>query len=185
MALRSVYILGCGVMLAGIVHIVAILLIPTLGSKDAARQIIESQPELEFTQLDSVGEFKLGIPDPYFELAVCRFTLEENGVFIFADRVSAFWSAAIYDDRGKVLYSLNERTAIGNKLQLLIVNPIQMASIRQLQPDELETSIVVETGISEGFVLLRSLVRDQSLQEQSRNFIKSARCENFQPNAAS
>ncbi|MEL7428692.1 MAG: hypothetical protein AAFN43_01710, partial [Pseudomonadota bacterium] len=77
-------------------------------------------------------------------------------------------------------YSLNDRTAIANRLRLLIVNPIQMAAIRQLQPDELETSIVVETQTEQGFILVRSFTRDPSLEERGVEFLQSAKCGEYE-----
>lgn len=178
---RIFYLTICGVVLAGIIHIVAVLAIPALGSKDAARQIIRSVPELEFKPLSDKSQVQLAATDPFFDLSICRFKLEDNGIFVTADKIPTFWSAAIYNARGQVLYSLNNRTAIGNKLQLLIVNPVQMAAIRQLQPDELETSIVVETSARDGFVLLRSLVREATVAGESKAFLDSARCEPYRP----
>lgn len=178
---RIVYLTICGLILAGIVHAASILLIPTLGSKDAARQIIRSAPALTFNSLEENDRIQLAAKDPFFKTAVCRFNLEQGGIFVTADRASAFWSAAVYDARGRVLYSLSDRTAIANKLQLLIVSPVQMAAIRQLQPVELETSIVVETGAVDGFILLRSLVRDESLLDQSQDFMQSAMCLRYEP----
>lgn len=181
MTARFVYLGICGIILAGIVHIAAILMIPALGSKDAARQIIRSSPELVFTKINNGSSIKLAAADPFFELAVCKFSLDEDGIIVSGDLTSIFWSASVYDARGQVLYSLNDRTAIANKLQLLIVNPVQMAAIRQLQPDELETSIVVETSEQDGFVLLRTLVQDLGAVTEAKTFMSSAKCELYKP----
>lgn len=178
---RSIYLIVCGCVLAAIIHITAVLMIPALGAKDAARQIIRSSPELSFKRLDETSAIKIATADPFFQTAVCRFKLDDGGIFISGDKIPAFWSAAVYNARGQVLYSLNDRTAIGNKLQILIVSPVQMAALRQLQPDEIETSIIVETSAQDGFVLLRSLVREDSLATESNAFINSARCSVYQP----
>jgi len=176
---RFLYLGFCGVLLAGIVHIAVILLIPTLGERDAAKQIVETLPELEFVNLAQSSDVKIAAADPYFELAVCRFNLQEFGVLINGGNLPSFWSAAVYDNKGRVVYSMNDRTAIGNRLQILIVNPIQMAALRQLQPEELETSIVVETPIREGFILLRAFVREPTQLNYSKAFLEQANCSSY------
>ncbi len=181
MTSRIIYLVICGIVLGGIIHIASILMIPALGSKDAARKIIRSSPELSFTKIDSGSPLQLAATDPFFEMAVCRFSLDENGILVSGAQTPIFWSASVYDARGQVLYSLNDRTAIANRLQLLIVSPIQMAAIRQIQPDELETSIIVETSERDGFVLLRALVRDRGVTSEADAFMESAKCETYRP----
>ncbi len=176
---RILYFGACGLVLAGIVHIAIILLIPTLGKRDAAKQIVDSLPELQFVELSKNSAVKIAAADPFFELAVCRFKLQEAGVQITGNDLPSFWSAAVYDGKGRVIYSMNDRTAIGKKLQILVVNPIQMAALRQLQPEELETSIVVETPIQEGFILLRAFVRDPTQKSRSEAFLNFARCSQY------
>ncbi|MEM7288958.1 MAG: hypothetical protein AAF412_01090 [Pseudomonadota bacterium] len=177
---RLLYLGVCGLALAGIIHIVIILMIPVLGSRDAARQIMSTLPELKFQTIRNDEQGFISSADPYFEMAVCRFGVGENGVIVAAEKVSHFWSASVYNERGEVIYSLNDRTAIANHLKLLIVSPVQMAAIRQIQPEELETSIVVETTANSGFVLIRSLVRDPSLENVTKAFLKSASCEAYE-----
>lgn len=176
---RILYFSICGIFLAGIIHIAVILLIPTLGKRDAAKQIVETLPELEFVDLANAEGITIAAADPFFELAVCRFSLNETGVFIDGGNLPSFWSAAIYDNKGRVIYSMNDRTAIGNRLQILVVNPIQMAALRQLQPEEIETSIVVETPIREGFILLRAFVRDITQKNLSQEFLSKANCSSY------
>ncbi|MDJ0613801.1 MAG: DUF1254 domain-containing protein [Rhizobiaceae bacterium] len=173
---RVLYYGLCGVVLAGIVHIAIILLIPNFGKRDAARQIVETLPELEFVKLNGSSGINISAADPFFELSACRFKLQDAGVLIDGNNLPSFWSAAVYDNKGRVVYSMNDRTAIGNRLQILVVNPIQMAALRQLQPEELETSIVVETPIREGFILLRAFVREPTQVDSSIGFLEQANC---------
>lgn len=180
--IKRILFLGiCGLVLAGIIHIVIILLIPALGSKDAARQIMDKAPSLTFQRMSKDSNALISSADPFFQTAVCRYDTGDNGVIVTADKANQFWSASVFNARGEVIYSVNDRTAIANKLSLLIVSPVQMAAIRQIQPDELETSIVVETNFREGFILLRALVREPSLQQESETFLSTASCSEFEP----
>jgi len=176
---RAFYLVLCGVFLAGIIHIAIILLIPFVGSRDAAKQILTSGQMLNFEAIGENEKLKLAANDPYFKTSVCRFDLTQDGVQITGQQIPDFWSASVFDDRGRIVYSMNDRTAIKNRLQMVVVSPVQMADIRQAQPEEIETSIIVETTANKGFVILRALVRDQSLQEQAKAFLDTAECKAY------
>lgn len=180
MFMRSLYLLFCGLILGGIIHIVIILLIPSLGSRDAARQIGKLGNLTSFQYIENGSKVGIANIDPFFKLSVCRFDLERDGLLVSGTDAPTYWSASVFDDEGRVIYSLNDRTAIKNRLQMIVVNPIQMADLRQAQPEEIETSIVVETTAMKGFVLLRVLVRDPSWEERARNFLDEASCQPFE-----
>lgn len=176
---RAFYLVLCGLFLAGIVHVAVILLIPEFGSKDAARQIVGSDDLLRFELINDDTGIRVGDADPFFRTAVCRFDLSQNGVRIEGPKIAEFWSASVFDKRGRIVYSLNNRSAINNVLKMLVVSPIQMADIRELQPEEIETSILVEMPDERGFVILRTLVRDGSFEGQARDFLNKVSCEPY------
>lgn len=173
---RLIYLTVCGLLLAGIVHIVIILMIPSLGERDAAKQISNKLSTLKIHYMDDGSEIGISNTDPFLKLSVCKFDLTSTAVEIKGPQTKTFWSASVFDERGRVIYSLNDRTAIKNQLNMIIVNPIQMADIRQTQPEEIETSILVESQNMKGFVLLRVLVSDQSWNSQSLDFLKNTKC---------
>lgn len=177
---RPIYILMCGLILAGIVHIAIILLIPFLGSRDAAQQISQNSRVGAFQLIEDGRQVGISDRDPFFHLAVCRYDLEQTALIVSGMKSSTFWSASVFDERGRVIYSLNDRTAIKNRLQLIVLNPIQMADLREHQPDDIETSIIVEARSNRGFVLLRVLNRDESWRTKTAEFLGAATCSPYQ-----
>ncbi|MGI9351971.1 MAG: DUF1254 domain-containing protein [Rhizobiaceae bacterium] len=176
MKIRAIYLATCGLLLAAIVHISIIFLIPFFGEKDAARRIIENAPVNRFATLKAGSGANVSNSDPFFRLSTCKFDLSDRGLRVTGAQTDLFWSASVFSARGRVLYSLNERTAIGNKLHMIVVNPIQMAGIRQVQPEELETSIVVETNEPVGFIIVRALEKDPSWKPAIDAFLNSLKC---------
>jgi uncharacterized membrane protein len=83
---------------------------------------------------------------------------------------------AIFDRRGRNVYSLNDRSAERSKLDMAIVTPVQMAQLRQDPPASLETAIVVELPIENGFALLRVFVADESMLPGSISALATADC---------
>ena len=180
MNLRIIYLLLCGLFLAGIVHIAVILLIPALGSKDVANRIADLDSINKFETIGDGREIGIANSDPFFQLAVCKFNLETDAIQIVGAPTDLYWSASIFDDRGRVVYSLSNRTAIERELQLIVLTPVQMAILRQSQPEEIETSIIVETSSPTGFVLLRILQNDPTRASETKALLETAQCLPFE-----
>jgi uncharacterized membrane protein len=108
--------------------------------------------------------------------SVCRFSLADGPVRIRAALPDDFWSVAIFDRRGRNLYSLNDRSADTSQLDLAVITPVQMAQLRQDPPPSLETAVVVELPIETGFALFRVFVADESLFGRASRALASADC---------
>lgn len=179
MTRRGLYNVVCGLVLAGIIHIVIILLIPTFGTKDASDQLSESNDLWEFVTLSDLGTTTIADIDPFFELGACRFDLGESSLLITGPNTDAFWSVSLFTEDGEIQYSMNKRTAIDGKLSVLVVNAIQMSNLRELQPEEIETSILVESRNNKGFLVLRMLAPDDSWKSGIAEFMSGVRCDQF------
>jgi uncharacterized membrane protein len=184
-ASRLAYYAGCTLALAVIAHITIILMIPAQGSRDAFALLSRQTELMSFQVLD---EATRNIPlidvDPFFAYGVCRFDLSRNGVHLNGRKIDSFWSATVVDDNGTVVYSLNSRTAIDTKLDLILLDPVQILRMRELQPVEAETSIIVEAEITQGFVLLRVLRPDASWNRKAQAFLESVSCNAYEPQPA-
>ena len=171
------FVLG-GLVLAGIIHIVTVLLVPYYATNDAWAEMRRfGRPGTFHTlPLAEAGSEPLSGLDPRMLHAVCRFSLEDGPVRITASLPADFWSIAIFDRRGRNAYSINDRSADGVDLDLAIITPVQMAQLRQDPPEALETAIVIELPISEGLALLRVFVADETMLPQARAALDTADC---------
>lgn len=176
---RLLYLGLCTLVLAGIVHIAIVLLVPVFGKRDAARQIVAGTPLTQFVTKTATGKPVFADGDPFFEVASCRFDLEEGGLAITGAETGVFWSLAVFNERGRVVYSLGRRSAIGNRLNMIIVDPVQMARLRQFDPDRIETSVVVETRQVRGYVVVRILRREVDKPQEINAFLESLSCEAY------
>ncbi|MGI9400911.1 MAG: DUF1254 domain-containing protein [Rhizobiaceae bacterium] len=181
---RFIYFGACTLVLAAITHIAIILLIPVYGTQDAFAILSKNTSPFTFKPIVSEnGRLPLSDFDPFFSYGVCRFDLSETGVVISGPKIDTFWSATIVNEAGTVIYSLNSRTAIDQKLELIVLNPTQILRIRELQPPEIESSIIVETEINGGFVLLRVLSPDASWESSAQRYLDSIACRPYLPTA--
>jgi len=179
MSFRPVYLLICGLMLAGIIHIAVILLIPSLGTKDASDQLSKNHELWEFVALSDNLDTAIADIDPFFEIGACRFDLGEEPLLVTGPQTDAYWSASVFNQDGQILYSLNKRTAIENRLRLVVVNPVQMSNLREIQPPEMESAIIVETRSDQGFMVLRVLAPDETWKPGTTEFLKNVKCNRF------
>ncbi len=172
--------IAAGLILAGIIHISVILLVPIFASQDAWSKLKSAGPEWQFSKLNSAGEKRSNLlfsTDPLFQISACRYSLTDSSLRIGAFGDLPFWSVAVFDRFGKNIYSFNNRIAIGQKLNLLVVSPVQMSLLRQDPPDLVKNAIIVESDADAGFVLIRALQADPTWEAIVDNFLGEAKCE--------
>jgi len=167
-----------GLLLGGIIHIAVVFICPLFPSRAAWAQMKKFGRDGKFHQLPipEAGSEPLASLDPRMIYSVCRFSLGQGPVRITASLPEDFWSVAIFDRRGRNIYSLNDRSAERSRLDMVVVTPVQMAQLRQDPPAALETAIVIELPIDVGFALLRVFVADDSQLAQAVNAVSSADC---------
>lgn len=175
---RTILFIVGGVLLGGIIHIAIIFMVPYFADRDAWAQLERFGREDEFhaLALSTAGTEPLKSLDPWMLHAVCRFSLEDEPVRVTATLPDDFWSVAVFDRRGRNVYSLNHRSAERESLDLAIITPVQMAQLRQDPPESLDTVIAIELPLDEGFVLLRIFVADDSKLAAATKAIETADC---------
>lgn len=183
MILRAIYLSLLTVLFAGITHISIILLIPEYGSRDAWNLISSRSDPWSFRLLNQSRNSAAGLEDidPYFSLGACTFNLDQSALRLSGLSTTSFWSISVFDEDGRVVYSMNSRTAIENKLDLLLLNPVQMVALKENPSLEIEKSIVVEAPVAKGFVVLRLFSPDlegDNLDERAKQFT-DIRCDTY------
>jgi uncharacterized membrane protein len=171
------YVIG-GILLGGIIHVAIVFMVPYYAGNDAWAQMSRFGRDGTFhlLPLPEPGAEPVAALDPRMEQAVCRFTLANGPLRVQATFPDEFWSVAVFDRRGRNIYSLTDRAVERSKLDLAILTSVQMAQLRQDPPTSLETAIVLELPIQSGFVLLRAFVPDDSLLPAVTTALKEADC---------
>lgn len=185
LALAALHTAALAALVAVIVHIVVILLVPRFAPIDAWAKLSGVAAPWRFSEIarpagaTGGGGAELALPnlDPRFGVIACLFDLADGPASIVAEGEVPFWSLAVFDRRGRNIYSLNDRIAIGGRLDLIVVNPAQRAQLRENPVDGLDRSILVRTDIRQGFVLVRALAPDETWVPAVRSFLRAATCE--------
>jgi uncharacterized membrane protein len=172
----ALYLLG-GLLLGGIIHVAVVLLVPRFATRDAYEALARLGPDDIFHAVPAKGpDAPIAGLDPHMAYAACRFSLAERPLHLRAPMTWDFWSAAVFDDRGNNLYSLNDRTAGRRDLDLVVATPLQLIRLRENPQPALDNAIVVELPMSAGFVLLRAFISDPTLQAEVRKALSEADC---------
>lgn len=177
--LKVIYAVLVGIVGAGIVHIVVLLLLPYYAERDAWTLISEAGPEYSMVQLNrtAAAATVLSDADPLFEVGACRFDLAQGMVHISGSERMPYWSLSLFDRRGINIYSLNDRTATDGVLDVVIATPAQLLEFRRSAPEEYAESVVVEADASEAIAVVRSFVPDISWRQTVERNLAATTCE--------
>jgi uncharacterized membrane protein len=176
---RLGYAAAIGIIGAGIVHIVTLLLIPAVSDLDTWARLANFGDLNTFHRIERVSETAASFRalDPMLEVTACRFDLADGAVHVRSDGTASFWSLSVYNRRGESIFSINDRTAIESLLDTVIATPRQLIDLRKSLAPEVDASIVAEADIEEGFVVLRAFVEDESVRPLVDGFLESASCD--------
>lgn len=177
LALKLLYAVVLGLVGAGIVHIAVLLLVPVLTERDAWSRVAMLGDPYQFLRLDrsQTGNLLAGA-DPMFEIAVCRFDLADGALHVSSSGNVPYWSVAVFDRRGRVVYSFNDRTATGEAPDIVVATPAQILEMRKDMPERFAESIFVESELTEGMIAVRSFVPDPTWRPIVDRFLDDAAC---------
>ena len=164
--------------LAGTVHICTILLVPAMASSDGWSRLAAFAGEGRFSEVPLVGGAGprvVGL-DPLFVNGACRVQLGESPAAVTVEARDRFWSLALYDPQGTIIFSLNDRTAVEGRLDMVVVNPTQNAELRKSAAADLQQSIVVEAQSNDLIAILRLFAPTPAAQSEARGIIAQAEC---------
>ena len=175
---KLLYAVLVGLVGAGIVHVLVLLMVPELSERDAWSRLAMASDLYRMAPLkaETGGQPVVKSVDPLFLAAACRFQLDDGMVQVQAPGNVPFWSVSVYDRGGRNIYSFNDHSATAGKLDVVVLTPAQMLEVRRQLPAELDGSIFVEVPIGEGIVVVRAFVPDESWRPAVAGFLQQASC---------
>ncbi|NTS30203.1 DUF1254 domain-containing protein [Phyllobacterium sp. BT25] len=167
-----------GLVGAALIHLVVVLLVPYYSDRNSWSRVAAYGDDWQFhrvTRDGAPGMVPLAF-DPLFQASVCRFDITDLPAHITGLGTTPYWSISVYNRQGENLYSINDRTAIADQLDLVVATPLQMIELNKTKPESAENSVLIEADMDEGFVVVRSFIPDASWQSQVTAFLDSAAC---------
>ena len=160
-ALRALYYGALIALVAGLTHIVALLLVPGLAERDAYARVEALGPPFSTIALPQAGPKSRAIPfaDPAVAAAVCRYDLSGGPVRARAPLGRpGFSSLSFHSRRGVVFFALTDRAANKGRMEALIVTPEQMRKlVAHDDEDNPSDDLRIVSPTEQGFVMTRVL----------------------------
>ena len=179
--MRTALWLVAGVVLGLIIHITVILALPALASQTVWSRIGAMAPTNQVVVLPAVAA---GAPnplqlDPELSYAVCRVNLASGPAVLSGTLPGAFWSLAIFDRSGAVIYSTTNRDGIGQHLNLGIFNAAQTHLLAEQQIDIAEGLLIVESNANDVFVVIRLAPPQEAMRKRFETALAGIVCGNI------
>ena len=181
MSLRARLVLATltGLVLSGIVHLAAVLMIPRLGERDAVSRlaVTMSSDRSELLTATQEGGRWLPSPDPAVAVAACAYDLGEGPVRVAARTGSMFESIAFHAKGGAVFFAVTDRAATRGSLSLVVMTRQQLDDALA-EEDEAETSrdVRIVSPTAQGMVVVRTLAALPSLKAEAEAAAQAVTC---------
>jgi uncharacterized membrane protein len=184
---RFLFATLCGLVLAGIVHLSAVLAMPWLSERDAFSRL---KPTLtadksELVSAPAARDTWLPHPDPAAAVSACAYNLDEGPVRISANTGPLFQSLSFHAKGGGAFFAITDRAAVRGVLEVVVMTRVQLdQALAEEDEDEPSTDVRIIAPQREGLVVVRVLAAFPSLREAAEQAAKSVSCTIDQPPAS-
>jgi uncharacterized membrane protein len=179
--LPGLYI-ALGLALAGLIHIVAVLMLPSLAPRNAHARLAELGPPNTMIEIPAAipGRQVMPMMAPDIRYAFCRFDLAEGPVRLKAAVPDELWLIALYTPEGDNFYSVVGADMKRPEIELVITSPEQTVEEAGVDaPEGSEDVIVVNAPVSEGIALIRAPLAGPSRALYAERALKATSCARY------
>jgi uncharacterized membrane protein len=172
--------LAAVLIVAALVHLIVILIIPLVATRDAFARLAALGPVNATIVLarPSPSEARFPYGDPALARAFCRYDLSNGPIRVKAPvGRAAFASLSFHSKRGAVLYALTDRAATHGMMEAVVVTPAQLrVFVAHDDEDNPSQDLRIVSTTNEGFVLMRAFSELPSLYEAAQQQTKGLSC---------
>lgn len=179
--LRTALYIAAGVLLGVVIHIVVILTLPSLATNNVATRLaalaqLNKPVLLPAIKAGSPNPLKL---DPDLTYALCRLDLKSGPGQVTGTLPLSFWSVAVYDAAGTVLYSTTNRDGIGQTLDLGIFDAAQTRLLAEQKIDIDTGLLIVESQTDDVYVVVRLAPEQPAMRDRYAGQLSKLVCRNL------
>jgi uncharacterized membrane protein len=176
--IRIVLWLLSAMLLGGIVHLVTVLLLPSLATQDAYARMSAMAPVNSVVPVPPPTPEKAVMPfmDPAFDTAVCRYDLAKGPLKFSVPISQAYTSVSFYTRSDVAYYAINDRAAGRRVIELDLMTAAQRADL----PDDQEVTradrLIVVSPTRTGLIMIRAFVPEAGWLPGVRTALTAASC---------
>lgn len=174
-------------LVAGIVHIVSVLLMPAVAPRDAYARLLAATKGAPANTLfilppTKPGAEPLPFEDPAFAEAVCLYDLSKGLLRVATDAEGEDYLALSFHARaGRIFHAITDRAAIKGKIDVVIGDARQIDALQAASEEAPPQEVRLVAPTKRGFVLVRSLARRPSDRARARARLDAVTCQSFDP----
>ncbi|MGQ3675991.1 DUF1254 domain-containing protein [Xanthobacter sp. TB0139] len=184
--------LAFAVVLAGITHIVSILLMPTVAERGAYARLsgLAGQNEMVLLADPTPQHMALPMMDPAFITAICLFDIASQPLKVQVPATSDYVSVSFYTDKGLAFYALTDKAAARapelaappdavreeEEIELDLMTAEQKAVLPEDETITAADRLIIVAPVPRGIIAVRAFVSSPSLHGQIRHMLERASC---------
>jgi len=178
---RTLLYLAAGVLLGLAIHLVVILILPTLAPNTVTSKLNAVAQVNKTVLLDAVAP---GAPnplrlDPDLIYAACRLDLRTGPGELSGLLPATFWSVSVYDPSGTVIYSTTSRDSSGQSLDLGVFDQGQTRLLAEQKIDVDAGLLIVESQSDDVFVVVRLEPPQPAVRDRYAAQLQKLACHNL------
>jgi uncharacterized membrane protein len=171
--------IALGLVLAGLIHVVAVLTLPLLAPKDAEARLAALGPTNTMIQLPPAvpGRQVMPLMAPDVRYAICHFDLSNGPVRLKARLADNYWLIGIYTPLGENFYAVASSDLKRRDVDLVIATADQTVEEAGVDaPASYEDLVVVNSPVVEGIAVIRAPLVGPSHSERAEQDLKATSC---------
>ncbi len=175
-------------LIAGIVHLVSVLLMPAVAPNTAYARVLktvgEEAPSGKLIALPppAPGAEPLPFEDPAFAEGVCVYDLSKGLLRVStAAEGEDFLAFSFHSGGGRLYHAVTDRAAIKGKIDIVIGDERQMDALQSMSDEAPPQEVRLTSPTKRGFVLVRSFAKRPGDQARARERLNSVNCTRFDP----
>jgi len=167
-----------GLVMGGIVHLAAIIVLPRTATKDAYARLAALGPVNGFAVLPAPTPQASTVPfmDPAFATAVCRYDLGKGPVKLTVPVSQAYTSVTFYTRYDVAYYAINDRAAGRRSIELDLMTTKQRQDLPEDEEITAADRLIVESPSATGLIVARAFSPEPSLLPAATATLAAAQC---------
>jgi len=185
--IRLLFAIIGGVILGAVVHLVSVLALPRIATKDAYSRIAPLTRQNVVTAMPAadVGNTLMPFMDPAFATAVCRYDLSTGPIKLTVPVSQAYTSVSFYTRSDVAYYAINDRSAGRRVIELDLMTEAQHAELPEDEDVTAADRLIIDSPTATGLIVLKALAPEPSLMAQAEASLAAASCKVQAPETAS
>ena len=176
--IRLLFTIIAGVLLGGVVHLVAVLALPRIATQDAYSRLTPMTKLNAVTPLAAAepGTTPMPFMDPAFAVAVCRYDLSGGPIKLIVPVSQAYTSVSFYTRNEVAYYAINDRSAGRKVIELDLRTEAQHAELPEEEDVTSADRLIIDSPTATGLIVMKALAAEPGLMLQAQATLAASSC---------